>query len=824
VLHQQRTAFSLVELLIVIAVVIVLIGLLIPAVGMARARARQTKCAAHLSQLHKAWTTASAKLPPPLSPSQWPQKLLPYVELEVAVMNCPDKVSSGSESSYGMNHRAFRMADQDNGRIVLLDYKAVEAKVVGQTLSQLNASWPAELADRHFQQQNAVFLDGHVEAKAPDKIDPRFCVYYEQYWQPARDGIMDLAGCLALGATPGGGTTAGAASTTTTTTGGAAATTGGTTTTTGAGGSATTTTGGAATITTGGSTTGTTTASGTTTSGTTTGGTATAGTTTSGTGPTTCITGRTVRVRLQSDDRSAGQYCLQLAEVQVFDLAGTNVALGKTATQSSIYPGGDAFKAVDGNTNGTFGSGSVTHTNCTDPAASWQVNLGSDTQIARIVLWNRTDCCSERLNNGVLEVLDASGTVIWTQNLSYMQYVPSASFTICGNTPTQDGNYAPPDPCLASTPTTTATKGLNWLSRHQWADGSWSLLFASHPNCNNQCTNQGAGTTEARAASTGLALMALIASGSTATKGPYATHICMGAQYLLARVDAQGRLQDRDWYGAPYVLYGQLIGSLALTEVLRSAEATTTNGCGEQGCGLDVTQLRQKLQLMADYASNNQGSSPGGWQYYPASAGDTTESCWGIMFLANCRNLGINVTPATVNRINRFLDSVERNAVHDPNYNVRLGDYTYMWNTTFKGNAQNPVAGGYKDSAMTAGGLASRIMMGAPVNHTKVQSFAAVLAPRTGNFYYNLHAGHLLHLARGTAWNNWKAQAPAHFAALQTVGGHADGSWHVAGTAPQYEEGFYGNNHSGRHYCTCFALLSMGQAHENLALGGAGGN
>jgi hypothetical protein len=323
-----------------------------------------------------------------------------------------------------------------------------------------------------------------------------------------------------------------------------------------------------------------------------------------------------------------------------------------------------------------------------------------------------------------------------------------------------------------------------------------------------------------------LALMGLIASGSTATKGPYANNICLGSQYLLARVDAQGRVQDADWTDSR-TMYGQLIASLALTEVLRSAEATYTNGCGEQPCALDLTDLRAKLQLMADYAGANQ-STPGGWNYFPASGEtDTTESCWGFMFLANCKQMGLNVPQAVINRLHRALDSVERNAVMDFSYNVRLGDYVYRSSSGFRGTVQTPVAGAMTDGAMTAAGLTARILLGAPVNHSKIQSHAALLTPRTGNFYYNLHAGHLLHLARGTAWNNWKAQAPAHFAALQSVGGHADGSWQVSGAAsqtPRYEEGFYGNNSSGRHYCTCFALLSMGQAHENLSLGGAGGN
>ena len=54
-MRLNRTAFTLVELLIVIAVIVILGALLWPAVGMARGKARQAQCAKQLDQIHKAW-------------------------------------------------------------------------------------------------------------------------------------------------------------------------------------------------------------------------------------------------------------------------------------------------------------------------------------------------------------------------------------------------------------------------------------------------------------------------------------------------------------------------------------------------------------------------------------------------------------------------------------------------------------------------------------------------------------------------------------------------------------------------------------------------
>ena len=76
-----------------------------------------------------------------------------------------------------------------------------------------------------------------------------------------------------------------------------------------------------------------------------------------------------------------------------------NLARGKQARQSSTGYGGDAGRAVDGNTNGDyFGANSVSHTN-NQPQDWWEVDLGAIYNIGLIKIWNRTDCCSERLSN-----------------------------------------------------------------------------------------------------------------------------------------------------------------------------------------------------------------------------------------------------------------------------------------------------------------------------------------------------------------------------------------------------------------------------------------
>ena len=98
----------------------------------------------------------------------------------------------------------------------------------------------------------------------------------------------------------------------------------------------------------------------------------------------------------------------------------TNVALVGTASQSTTRAGtatqGDlAQVGVDGNTNGVFEGGSVTHTNTQDNPW-WEIDLKADRSIDDIVVWNRLDGLQNRLNGYTLSVLDSSRATVFSSN------------------------------------------------------------------------------------------------------------------------------------------------------------------------------------------------------------------------------------------------------------------------------------------------------------------------------------------------------------------------------------------------------------------------
>jgi hypothetical protein len=140
------------------------------------------------------------------------------------------------------------------------------------------------------------------------------------------------------------------------------------------------------------------------------------------------VKARTVRLELPGPAKM-----LHVAEVQVF-AGGTNVAPKGKATQSTTAYEGPASLAVDGNTNGDYhASKSVTHTAVEDNPW-WQVDLGAEMPVERVVVWNRTDggdTIQGRLAGYRVKLLDAAGKVVEERKDAPLP-MPSAEFRLDG--------------------------------------------------------------------------------------------------------------------------------------------------------------------------------------------------------------------------------------------------------------------------------------------------------------------------------------------------------------------------------------------------------
>ncbi|MEM1295308.1 MAG: DUF1553 domain-containing protein, partial [Verrucomicrobiota bacterium] len=124
------------------------------------------------------------------------------------------------------------------------------------------------------------------------------------------------------------------------------------------------------------------------------------------------IDGQFVRIEVPGKSKF-----IHLAELQVFS-GGKNIALTGKASQKSTGYNGPAKLAIDGNTDGDYKKGSVSHTAPgNDP---WfEIDLGTPQSLDSIVLWNRTDGgTAERIKGYKVQILDSARKVVWEESPS----------------------------------------------------------------------------------------------------------------------------------------------------------------------------------------------------------------------------------------------------------------------------------------------------------------------------------------------------------------------------------------------------------------------
>ncbi len=103
--------------------------------------------------------------------------------------------------------------------------------------------------------------------------------------------------------------------------------------------------------------------------------------------------------------------------MSVEDSAGGNVALNKPASFSRCYAGTDAMKAVCGL---AAPRNHPNHWHAADavPNNWWMVDMQADCDVSRVVFYNRQDCCCERAEGTLLQLLDEKKNVLATRVLN----------------------------------------------------------------------------------------------------------------------------------------------------------------------------------------------------------------------------------------------------------------------------------------------------------------------------------------------------------------------------------------------------------------------
>jgi hypothetical protein len=120
---------------------------------------------------------------------------------------------------------------------------------------------------------------------------------------------------------------------------------------------------------------------------------------------------------------------INLAELEVFDASGTNLAAGKTVTGSSEYPAPYLWSNL---TDGDKTNFAHTHGRTPSEYDSMQVDLGTEKEIKKIVITNRTDCCKKRAIGIKAVVLGADGTTVIKETPAITTEADTYTFTFPG--------------------------------------------------------------------------------------------------------------------------------------------------------------------------------------------------------------------------------------------------------------------------------------------------------------------------------------------------------------------------------------------------------
>jgi hypothetical protein len=254
-------------------------------------------------------------------------------------------------------------------------------------------------------------------------------------------------------------------------------------------------------------------------------------------------------------------------------------------------------------------------------------------------------------------------------------------------------------------------RGLQWLARNQFPDGSWRL----DGNFQDKGSNNDI-------AGTAFGLLPMLAAGKThknSKDNPYDKPVEKALLFLI-------RKQDKRTGNFGGGMYGHGLAAIAM--------------CEAYGMTQDPS-LRRPAQMCLNFIVSAQHDG-GGWRYAPGQAGDTSVTGWHIMALKSGQMAGLDVPDVTMRKAMRCLDSCCDTATEG---------YGYV------GPGSAPT--------MSAVGLLCRqyLQSWGPQNIRLIKGIDNTLKPQMANgpsrnIYFYYYATQVMHHFGGEAWKNWNAK------------------------------------------------------------------
>ena len=319
----------------------------------------------------------------------------------------------------------------------------------------------------------------------------------------------------------------------------------------------------------------------------------------------------------------------------------------------------------------------------------------------------------------------------------------AAAFLIAAAAPaTAAEAFSPPDAATNA----AVRKGLDYLARTQSQQGYWAADGGGY-----------------RAAMTALCGTALLAEGSTTTRGRYAPNVRRAVDYLLTVSRDNGLIGSQT---DSHYTYGHGFSMLFLAQVY-----------GEEEDRDRRATLKGVLNRAVKFTIAAQ-TSRGGWGYVSAKEGNDFDEgstvVTQVQGLRACRNAGIAVPKDVIDRANKYIQQCM----------TREGGIQY----SIKGGGARPAISGAAIACLFSAGEQDDPMAKRLLAYCEKQIWpAGGGAGESGGYWHYKHFYYAQVMYRDEArWPQYRDWLAAQIRPKQTVGGPDDGAFLGGRIGPAY--------------------------------------
>ena len=329
--------------------------------------------------------------------------------------------------------------------------------------------------------------------------------------------------------------------------------------------------------------------------------------------------------------------------------------------------------------------------------------------------------------------------------------------------------------------------GLEWLARHQSADGSWDTDGFC---CNKEtgvcgCLENSKGGPLYDVGNSGLALLAFLGAGETHRNGQYKKTVRKGLKWMMGQQDPEGCLGTRS---VKQFTYNHAIAAFALTEAYGITKSTL---------------IREAAQKSIDFCIKAQNPYKA-WRYnVQPGDNDSSVTGWMVMALKSAKDAGLSVDPQSLEWAVDFTDQMT-----DPE-SGRTG-YTKKGEPPVRAQGRQDQFPSAETESLTAVGVCARIFGGANPDEDRMIKLGVQLmekklpswdtAKGSIDMYYWYYGSLAMFQAGGSPWNNWNTAMNKAIVERQHKEGERKGSWDPIGA--------WGED-GGRVYSTALLTLCL---------------